>query len=158
MLFLESFTLPSVAAQEDALTYVSSTNVYPFKLFTKDVPTPEFTPPSRFSTAVMAQVRAPPNRQTTMSAFAFPSRLTVAILPVMTFSARILKQGGFEHFFCTRKRPATHSSELCPSKGVTESVREYSNGENAFLYFTDTIGETGLYLLVEPENSRSPAL
>ena len=44
MLFLESFTLPSVTVQEDALTYVSDTNVYPFKLFTEDVPTPEFAP------------------------------------------------------------------------------------------------------------------
>lgn len=43
-------------------------------------------------------------------------------------------------------------------KGVTERFRKYSNGENAFLYFTNTIGETGLYLLDEPKNSLSPAL
>ena len=43
-------------------------------------------------------------------------------------------------------------------KGVTERFRKYSNRENSFLYFTDTIGETGLYLPVEPENSLSPAL
>ena len=93
-----------------------------------------------------------------MSAFAFPSRLTVAILPVMTFSARILKQGGFEHFLAHGNALRHTPLSYAHSKGVTESVREYSNGENAFLYFTDTIGETGLYLLVEQENSRSPAL
>ena len=35
------------------------------------------------------------------------------------------------------------------------NVREYSNGESAFLYFTEKIGEDGLYLLDEPENSLS---
>lgn len=37
------------------------------------------------------------------------------------------------------------------------NVREHSNGESAFLYFTDKIQENGLYLLDEPENSLSPA-
>lgn len=36
------------------------------------------------------------------------------------------------------------------------NVRGYSNGENAFLYFTEKIGEAGLYILDEPENSLSP--
>jgi predicted ATPase len=36
------------------------------------------------------------------------------------------------------------------------NVREHSNGESAFLYFTDKIKEHGLYLLDEPENSLSP--
>lgn len=36
------------------------------------------------------------------------------------------------------------------------NVREHSNGESAFLYFTDNIKEDGLYLLDEPENSLSP--
>lgn len=35
-------------------------------------------------------------------------------------------------------------------------VSEYSNGETAFRYFTETIGENGLFLLDEPENSLSP--
>lgn len=35
-------------------------------------------------------------------------------------------------------------------------VREHSNGESAFIYFADKIGENGLYLLDEPENSLSP--
>lgn len=36
--------------------------------------------------------------------------------------------------------------------------RTYSNGENAFKYFTDAIQPGGLYLLDEPENSISPML
>jgi len=39
---------------------------------------------------------------------------------------------------------------------LMDNVREYSNGESAFLYFTEKIGENGLYLLDEPENSLSP--
>lgn len=37
------------------------------------------------------------------------------------------------------------------------NVREQSNGESAFFYFTSKIEENGLYLLDEPENSLSPA-
>ena len=36
------------------------------------------------------------------------------------------------------------------------NVREQSNGESAYLYFTEKIGEGQLYLLDEPENSLSP--
>ena len=39
---------------------------------------------------------------------------------------------------------------------LIDNVREYSNGESAFLYFTEKIEENGLYLLDEPENSLSP--
>lgn len=39
---------------------------------------------------------------------------------------------------------------------LIDNVREYSNGESAFLYFTESIGKNGLYLLDEPENSLSP--
>jgi predicted ATPase len=39
---------------------------------------------------------------------------------------------------------------------LMDNVREYSNGESAFIYFTEKIGENGLYLLDEPENSLSP--
>ena len=35
------------------------------------------------------------------------------------------------------------------------NVREHSNGESAFIYFTNKIKENGLYLLDEPENSLS---
>lgn len=41
---------------------------------------------------------------------------------------------------------------------LMDNVREYSNGESAFRYFTEKIGEDGLYLLDEPENSLSPKL
>ncbi len=37
-----------------------------------------------------------------------------------------------------------------------DNVREHSNGESAYLYFTEHIQENGLYLLDEPENSLSP--
>ena len=36
------------------------------------------------------------------------------------------------------------------------NVRTFSNGENAFRYFTGAIGENALYLLDEPENRLSP--
>ncbi|MDF2512679.1 MAG: ATP-binding cassette protein, partial [Herbinix sp.] len=39
---------------------------------------------------------------------------------------------------------------------LMDNVREYSNGESAFIYFSEKIGENGLYLLDEPENSLSP--
>lgn len=39
---------------------------------------------------------------------------------------------------------------------LVDNVREYSNGESAFLYFTEKIQDNGLYLLDEPENSLSP--
>ncbi len=41
-------------------------------------------------------------------------------------------------------------------KNLVDNVREHSNGESAFLYFSDKIKENGLYLLDEPENSLSP--
>ncbi|MFQ9933485.1 MAG: AAA family ATPase [Lachnospiraceae bacterium] len=36
------------------------------------------------------------------------------------------------------------------------NIREYSNGESAFIYFVERIKDNGLYLLDEPENSLSP--
>ncbi|MHC1732895.1 MAG: AAA family ATPase [Bacteroidales bacterium] len=39
---------------------------------------------------------------------------------------------------------------------LMDNVREYSNGESALLYFNEKIGENGLFLLDEPENSLSP--
>ncbi|MCR1840556.1 UNVERIFIED_CONTAM: putative ATPase [Murimonas intestini] len=39
---------------------------------------------------------------------------------------------------------------------LMDNVREYSNGESAFRYFTEKIEEGGLYILDEPENSLSP--
>lgn len=40
---------------------------------------------------------------------------------------------------------------------LMDNAREHSNGESAFLYFSEKIKEDGLYLLDEPENSLSPA-
>ncbi|SHJ81686.1 Predicted ATPase [Dethiosulfatibacter aminovorans DSM 17477] len=39
---------------------------------------------------------------------------------------------------------------------LMDNVRELSNGENAFRYFTEKIGEDGFFILDEPENSLSP--
>jgi predicted ATPase len=39
---------------------------------------------------------------------------------------------------------------------VMDNIREYSNGESAYRYFTEKIGDNGLYILDEPENSLSP--
>jgi predicted ATPase len=36
------------------------------------------------------------------------------------------------------------------------NIRELSNGESAFMYFTEKIGENGLFILDEPENSLAP--
>ena len=41
-------------------------------------------------------------------------------------------------------------------KRLMDNIREQSNGESAFFYFTHKIDEDGLYLLDEPENSLSP--
>lgn len=41
-------------------------------------------------------------------------------------------------------------------ENLMDNVREHSNGESAFLYFTEKVEENGLYLLDEPENSLSP--
>lgn len=40
-------------------------------------------------------------------------------------------------------------------KNLMGNIREHSNGESAFLYFSEKIEENGLYLLDEPENSLS---
>lgn len=39
---------------------------------------------------------------------------------------------------------------------LVNNVQEHSNGESAFLYFSDKITDNRLYLLDEPENSLSP--
>ena len=41
-------------------------------------------------------------------------------------------------------------------ENLMDNVREHSNGESAFIYFSEKINENGLYLLYEPENSLSP--
>ena len=42
-------------------------------------------------------------------------------------------------------------------RNLAGNVREQSNGESAFMVFTERIRENALYLLDEPENSLSPA-
>ena len=54
-----------------------------------------------------------------------------------------------------RARKRTQSRFIREELGMNE--RTYSNGESAFAYFTNQIGENALYLLDEPENSLSPA-
>lgn len=41
-------------------------------------------------------------------------------------------------------------------RNVIINAREHSNGESALKYFSESLGENGLYLLDEPENSLSP--
>ena len=41
-------------------------------------------------------------------------------------------------------------------ENLMDNVREHSNGESAFIYFSEKIKENGLYLLDEPEKSLSP--
>ena len=54
----------------------------------------------------------------------------------------------------TEARRRTQSRDVRGSQ--MDNVREHSNGESAFLYFSEKIQEQGLYLLDEPENSLSP--
>lgn len=41
-------------------------------------------------------------------------------------------------------------------QNLVDNIRTRSNGENAFMYFTEKIEDGGLYLLDEPENSLEP--
>lgn len=56
----------------------------------------------------------------------------------------------------TRSRRITQSQYTRES--LMKNIRTHSNGENAFRYFTEKLGDKGLYLLDEPENSLSPKL
>lgn len=60
-----------------------------------------------------------------------------------------------------RLKQVTKARRMTQSKYVRSeligNIREYSNGESAFLYFSEKITEQGLFLLDEPENSLSPA-
>ncbi|MGL4736911.1 MAG: AAA family ATPase [Cellulosilyticaceae bacterium] len=49
-----------------------------------------------------------------------------------------------------------HTQSMYVKKNLVKNMREYSNGESAFKYFTEKILDNGLYLLDEPENSLSP--
>lgn len=54
----------------------------------------------------------------------------------------------------TQARSKTQSKYV--RSRLMDNVREHSNGESAFIYFSNKIEENGLYLLDEPENSLSP--
>jgi len=54
----------------------------------------------------------------------------------------------------TSARSKTQSKFI--RENLMDNVREHSNGESAFIYFTEKIKDNGLYLLDEPENSLSP--
>ena len=49
-----------------------------------------------------------------------------------------------------------HSQSEFVRQNMGTNLREYSNGESAFIYFTEKIQSNALYLLDEPENSLSP--
>lgn len=49
-----------------------------------------------------------------------------------------------------------HTQSRYVRENMNGNVREQSNGESAFFYFTSRIEEDALYLLDEPENSLSP--
>ena len=55
-------------------------------------------------------------------------------------------------------RKKSLSKYVTKRMSATTDIPTRSNGESAFLYFTQRIGENALYLLDEPENSLSPAL
>jgi len=56
---------------------------------------------------------------------------------------------------CDARKKSSSQSRYVRGR-LMGNVREQSNGESGFLYFTDKIRENGLYLLDEPENSLSP--
>ncbi|HJD25806.1 MAG TPA: AAA family ATPase [Candidatus Blautia intestinipullorum] len=60
-----------------------------------------------------------------------------------------------------RLKKVTKARRLTQSRYVRselmDNIREYSNGESAFIYFSEKVTENGLFLLGEPENSLSPA-
>lgn len=49
-----------------------------------------------------------------------------------------------------RKTKSAYTRQMLPS-----NIKEHSNGESAFMYFSEKIKDGGLYLLDEPENSLS---
>ena len=72
----------------------------------------------------------------------------------------------YSHFQMRSTEDYEQLKKVCMARSKTQSkyvrsslmknVREQSNGESAFFYFTDKLREGGLYLLDEPENSLSP--
>ena len=67
------------------------------------------------------------------------------------------EQGGYDAYLAHMQARHTTRNRYI-SQRAEAAEREYSNGESAFIYFTQAIAERGLYLLDEPENSLSPNL
>lgn len=61
----------------------------------------------------------------------------------------------YERLKKVNKTRKTTQSQFVRSEMI-DNVREYSNGESAFIFFSEKIEEEGLYILDEPENSLSP--
>lgn len=67
------------------------------------------------------------------------------------------QQGGFDSFL-EHMEARRSSLRTFVNRREATFEQEFSNGESAFRHFTEAIGENGLYLLDEPENSMAPAL
>jgi len=63
----------------------------------------------------------------------------------------------YDHLVKINKSRKKTQSRFVRSE-LMNNIREFSNGESAYKYFTEKIGENGLYILDEPENSLSPKL
>jgi len=75
-------------------------------------------------------------------------------------SGEVFYMRSLEDYEGLKKRIAVQRSTRSEytRKRAPEELRERSNGESAFRYFTEAVGDNALYLLDEPENSLSPAL
>ena len=68
---------------------------------------------------------------------------------------RLNSMDDFEKLKAINKARRLSKSEYTRRR-LINNVKEHSNGESAFLYFSDKIRDNRLYLLDEPENSLSP--
>lgn len=76
-------------------------------------------------------------------------------LDVKNTPFRVTSLNDYEHLKTVCEARRKTQSRYVRSR-LPENVREQSNGESGYLYFTEKIREKGLYLLDEPENSLSP--
>ncbi|MFT4142896.1 MAG: AAA family ATPase [Mobilitalea sp.] len=82
-------------------------------------------------------------------------RLFDEYLEVKYSQFQLKSMADYEYLKRVNKSRSKTQSRFVRSE-LIDNIREYSNGESAFIYFTQKIGENGLYLLDEPENSLSP--
>ncbi len=76
-------------------------------------------------------------------------------LDVKNTPFRVTSLNDYEHLKTVCEARRKTQSRYVRSR-LPENIREQSNGESGYLYFTEKIRENGLYLLDEPENSLSP--